>query len=302
MEFTNKYNLPQPIVDAITNDSYDNGGADISASSLLNAPRIFALEKQHAGSLTEDVADSLPALLGTAVHDLLEKHDNTGITEKRLFMKREGWLVSGKFDRFVYTDTELQDYKTTRADAFAAKQREGFKEWEQQLNIYKRLMEENHLAVSSLAVVVILVDWSPMRKARSEDYPPHPIVRVPLPIWNPVEADQWINSRIRLFQAALKDLPLCTDEERWQRGNPYKVIKKGRKRAVKTFPTQAEAEMWVGAQSDYATMSIIHEPPAPIRCQNYCPVASVCEQWKTDPFNPDVMADIFLTEPTPENR
>src|ERR1700748_2236380 len=67
---TNKFGLPDIIVKAIQYDTYFIGG-DLSASTLLDSPRIAALKKKH--TYTEDVSDMLDALLGTSLHHVLER-------------------------------------------------------------------------------------------------------------------------------------------------------------------------------------------------------------------------------------
>ena len=47
MKITNNANIPQPIVDAIKNDSYSKGKADISVTQLIAPAQIVALERKH---------------------------------------------------------------------------------------------------------------------------------------------------------------------------------------------------------------------------------------------------------------
>lgn len=67
---TNRYNLPDPIVRAVQYDSYFIGG-DIGASTLIDSPRIHLLKQRN--DYTVDVAEMLDALLGTAMHSILER-------------------------------------------------------------------------------------------------------------------------------------------------------------------------------------------------------------------------------------
>lgn len=67
---TNKYNLPETIVNALKYDTHTLGG-HISITSLVDSPRIRVLKKQH--NLTEDVSEKLAALLGTSMHSILER-------------------------------------------------------------------------------------------------------------------------------------------------------------------------------------------------------------------------------------
>ena len=72
MKYTNKLNLPQPLVSAIVNDKYDSGTSDISVTSLLKPYQLRALERHH-DKLTEDIADRIWSLLGQVIHGILER-------------------------------------------------------------------------------------------------------------------------------------------------------------------------------------------------------------------------------------
>jgi hypothetical protein len=69
---TNKNGLPQPVVDAIKHDSYKFSGT-ISTTQLIDAPQIRILKKKHGHELDSDVSEYLWALMGTAVHHVLER-------------------------------------------------------------------------------------------------------------------------------------------------------------------------------------------------------------------------------------
>ena len=44
MKITNKQNLPESLVRAVSYSDYDRGDADISVTGLLNPPRIAVLD------------------------------------------------------------------------------------------------------------------------------------------------------------------------------------------------------------------------------------------------------------------
>ena len=47
MIITNKYNLPQTFVNIMKRPTYSKGKANISATELINSPRIVQLRKMH---------------------------------------------------------------------------------------------------------------------------------------------------------------------------------------------------------------------------------------------------------------
>lgn len=67
---TNKYDLPETLVNAVKNDSYVSGG-DISVTALIDSPRIRILKRKY--DYEEDVSEVLYALLGTAMHHIIER-------------------------------------------------------------------------------------------------------------------------------------------------------------------------------------------------------------------------------------
>ena len=59
MKYTNKHNVPQEIINAVHNDSYSRGKATISATGLLQPPRIRLLAQEHYEELTIDISDEI---------------------------------------------------------------------------------------------------------------------------------------------------------------------------------------------------------------------------------------------------
>ena len=89
----------------------------------------------------------------------------------------------------------------------------------------------------------------------------------------PEEQDAFIEERVRLHQAALVELPECSEEDRWARPNKYAVMKPGGKRAVKLYDTAREAG--AALRGDQYVEERIGES---VRCQSYCPALNWCEQ------------------------
>ena len=72
MQLTNKNKLPHPIMEALKYDTYKVGG-DISVTTLIDAPQIRILKMRHKDEIVQDASDMLWALMGTAVHHILER-------------------------------------------------------------------------------------------------------------------------------------------------------------------------------------------------------------------------------------
>lgn len=79
---TNKLGLPDTIVKACSYDSHKVAG-DLSVTQLIDSPRVRILKRKH--DYEEDVSDMLFALMGTALHHILERA-NIDQVRQRAFM------------------------------------------------------------------------------------------------------------------------------------------------------------------------------------------------------------------------
>lgn len=181
MKITNNLGLPQALVAAVANDPYDSGKCDITVTRLISPPRKVALERLHAHEIREDVSERLFSLLGQAVHVILERAEVEAVTEGRLSIERQGWVISGQFDRLALTDGVLTDYKVT--STYAAKDG-GRLEWEYQLNVLAMILREHGHQIKKLEVVAILRDWSKAMAARGGDYPQVQAMKFEVPLWS----------------------------------------------------------------------------------------------------------------------
>ena len=313
MNLTNHQGLPQALVEAVRNDGYSKGEADFSVTELLQPPQKVQLERRHDASLSEDAADRIWSLMGQVAHGILERAGDelNALTERRLFadvgVGRGSVRVSGAFDRTLLLNDQgaarLQDYKVTTAYAIAIEG--GVKpEWEQQINIYAALLRHHGYTVDSAEIVAILRDWSKMEaKRRPSEYPQQQVMVLPVRLWAPEEAEQFLTSRAIQHAKAADlghlDLPPCTDEERWAKPGQVAVYKQGNKRAARVVQTLQEAVDWMAwrgiiAEPDKheAEVELSHgkthaghyvefRPPRYIRCENYCAAAPICHQWAT---------------------
>lgn len=281
---TNLQGLPESLRNAIANDPYTSGGADISVTRLIQPPQIVLLAKRHSADIIEDVTDRIWSLFGQAVHQILDRADDArAIHEQRLFTEQRGWSISGAFDR--YLEGLIQDYKVCSVYSV----RDGGKvEWEQQQNLLAALARRNRMDVNKLQIVAILRDWrrAEMERGVETDYPRHMVQVVDLPLWSEEKAESFLDQRVALHQDAQLDgiVQPCTDEERWFTGESWAVMKKGGKRAIKLHPTEfgarEHAENCAKKAEKGERFHVEHRPGKYNRCQTYCTVAEFCPQWK----------------------
>ena len=293
MKYTNRHNIPQEIINAVHNDSYSKGKATISATGLLQPPRIRLLAQENYEKLTIDVSDEIWKLLGQSVHTILERanEDNEDvITEQRMFTVVNDWTVSGQTDSIDVKSNTLKDYKVTSVWSIVSALKEGKVEWEQQLNIYAYLYKQTTgKTIDQLNIIAIARDWNKNQYLRSRgDYPPSPVTVLDINLWSDEEQEDFIKQRVSIHQEAEVDylindkLPFCTDEERWRRKDTYRVEKKGRKTAVRVLDTQEEADEYVEGHKDSKLLKVVEAKGECVRCANYCDVAEFCNQYNEE--------------------
>jgi len=287
MKLTNHHGLPESFVAFAKDDKYSAGVADISVTGLIDSPRIRILKRLNAEKMETDVVDMVWPLFVTAVHHILESSSNGVdiIQEERLFHEFGGWTVSGAIDHQKIVDGAIQitDYKVTGAYSVMM----GKDEWVQQQNCYANLVRKvKKMPVESVQICAIVRDWNRRKAQMEKDYPQAPVVIIDLPLWTEGYADQYMLERVALHQIADMEydlngnLPRCSDEDRWLRGEKWAVMKGKAKRATKLCDSEAEAISYIDGDPQ---LRIEHRKGEHVRCSgDYCGVAAFCDQWKAE--------------------
>lgn len=266
---TNLHGLPDALVAAVRNDPYAGGG-DISVTKLIDSPQRRALGKKYRDIVVEDVSERVWALMGQAVHTVLERANTTSLVEKRLFADVGGWKLSGQFDRIHLQDGLMQDWKV--CSVYKA---EGDIQWERQLNVLRWLAQKNGIQVDRLEVVAIFRDWKLSESRRKTTYPSAAVKAIEVPVWDLNTALDYIESRINLHQRAESgDSVECSDEDRWYSGSTFALMKTGGKRAIKVSPVRED----LGEPAE--GQEIVERPGVNRRCLDYCEVAPFCPQFE----------------------
>lgn len=290
MKITNKYDLPDAFLKFARDDKYTKGKADISVTTLIDAPRVRLMKAIYANKSETDVTDMIWPLFGTAVHHILESADETeNVTvEERLYANAANWVLSGALDhQEVLPDGTVQitDYKVTSAWSVIL----GKKEWERQQNCYAWLVENSNdgvnrgKTVSKIRICAILRDWQRRKAQFDPEYPQSPVVVVELPLWTPEQREDYIYERIDLHQEAQMNFDLydqfalCSEEDQWAKPDAWAVKKKGQKRASKIYDNLKDAQSHV---DEKIGLEVEHRKGEKTRCEgNYCGVAEFCEQY-----------------------
>lgn len=283
MKVTNKFGVPAPLVTLASKEYYSKGAAQYSVTELLSPARVRRLREQYNSEIQTDVTDLMWQMLGSALHVVMERGQTDGhITEERLFAEVDGLVVSGAIDLQEEKDggVIITDYKFCSAWAVMNEK----PEWEQQLNIYKWLVESVKCKrVDGLRICALIRDFN--RHETRENYPAAPIQMVDIPMWSLLETEKFVRQRLDLHRDAkvaqdLGDaLPECSPEERWQSETTYAVKRDGRKTAIRVFKTMEEAEELAQKEKGYVET----RPGEPKRCTgNFCGVAQWCEQYQRE--------------------
>ncbi len=281
MKLTNALNLPQPFVDAATSD-YRYKDKRYSVTAVMKGARQAILERRHADEITNDVADMVWAIFGTAVHRILQDAEETKDQLKENWLAVDmpnGYQLSGIFDLYDDFTGTVTDYKT--CSEWKVVYRE-FEDWRKQTLIYCWMLRQIGFDARRGEIVAIIKDHNKRKAETESDYPKHPVYRI---AWDFTEKDfkeiaYWLNARFVIIADAEKvpdeALPLCSDEERWHKPDKWAVKKKGNKRAKRVFESEAEARAMAEAEG----LEIEFRPGEDGKCKQYCSACEFCTYWQ----------------------
>lgn len=288
MKLTNKFELPETFINVIKRPDYDKGDSEISATELLNSPRIVYLKRKHWDSLEQDASEMVWSLFGSAVHKILEHgRSEHHVVEQRIHCEFKGWKISGAIDlqEFYEDGIVLSDYKVTSAWAVMNEK----SDWHKQLNSYAWLVEKvKEMKVKAIQIVAIIRDWSRRDALTKDNYPKAPIVTIDIPLWSFEEREAYVSSRLALHNDAFfaihsgEEMPECTPEEMWEKPEYFAVKKEGAVRAKSVHEKRTDAEVALALARQKAKKNeeffIEHRPGARTRCEGFCQVAAFCSQ------------------------
>ena len=287
MKITNKHGVPETLVSLANKQYYSKGKANYSVTEIISPPRIQRLRMRHNDEMEQDVADMLWQLLGSALHVVAERGEHPDyITEERLNASVDGIILSGAIDIQKVTPQGIiiTDYKFTSAWAL----RQDKFEWEAQQNIYAWLVNKvKEKPVVGVQICALIRDWSRREASVKADYPQAPIQVIDLPQWDLARTEAYIKERITMHMDSKvqddwgEDLPLCSAEERWVRGDAWAVMREGKKRASKVCETEEEAKEVMASIPEKEKPYIEKRAGEAIRCTgDFCGVSKWCNQYQ----------------------
>ena len=280
MKYTNKLNLPQAIVEAVKNDDYDSGNSYLTATQLNKPVQMVKLETEHRDEIIEDISDNIYALMGKAIHYILEKAESVMIAEERLYAIVKGKIISCQLDRLALITKDggftgkVQDYKFASIWQFIYGDKQ---EYEEQLNVIAYILNCNGYKVSDLEIIMIFRDWQKSKAQYDKNYPQQQVAIIPVKLWAYAQQESFIIGKMNKYENNEFE---CTAKERWNSGDKYAVMKKGNKKALRVLDGELEAMAWVDEHhSKTKNLTIEKRKGENKRCENYCKVKKWCKQY-----------------------
>lgn len=209
--------IPKALLKSLLSNNYDSK-SEISASSLGEPIKISILKMRHKP--LEVPEEKVFLLLGTAVHEYIDKHNEGETFERMTLSLPSGISVSGKID--LYYQNSIYDFKET--SVFTSR-KEVKNQYVLQLNCYKYLMEKNGKQVDNLYICNIYRDFTItelIRKFESGKVIDYPLSPVEIREVNIMDKESFEDILLEKISNILKykdtedDLiPECPDEEKW---------------------------------------------------------------------------------------
>ena len=310
MKLTNDWDIPLPLQVWLMNDSYDyiNDKYYISATQLLNPIKQIILKNRvNTNMVSADISGLLPAIMGTSIHDGIEKawlYSNYKKSLQKLGMRDEviskivinpeevkndeipvyieqrstkkigDFTIGGKFD-FVM-DGILHDFKSTSAYTWVYGGMD--EKYKLQGSIY-RWLNQNKITSDFVRICFVFTDWQNQLAQANKDYPQHRIMCKDYKLLSIEEKENWIKNKldliVRYFDKDEKDIPECTDEELWRSETKYKYYaSESSARATKVFDNLADANKLLAEKGKGVVKTVKGQVK---RCP-LCPAAPVCLQ------------------------
>ena len=279
MKVSNKQNLPQALVNAVSVDRHNKKG-EYSATTLLHSTTDILLNERHFDEIEVDASDSIWKVWGTAVHSIFEKQEDNAFKEEQFKVKIGNSIVTGRVDNYDMEKEILVDFKTCSTWKIIYKD---FEDWRKQGLIYAYLMKQNGLNVNQCQFIALIKDHSKSKAKIDASYPQSPVYVYKFDVTEKdlAEIEAFIKEKVADIEANENtpdnELKGCTLDERWGSLPKYALMRNGRKSAIKLFDSKEEAEAnKVALKADY----IEERKSEDKRCDNYCNVCKWCPYYQ----------------------
>jgi len=282
MNITNKLNLPQALVNMAQQSNLESSENTYRVTSLLKGTKELILEKRHSDEITVDVSEMIWLLFGTAVHHLLNSHmeGENQFKEERITIPFNDYFITGQFDLFDAATKTISDYKTASVWKIIYG---NYKDWRWQLLLYAYCLKAIGFDVETGEIIALLKDHSKRDAKFKPEYPNLQVSKIQFQFTKDdiAECEIWLENKFAEITKALKltddEIPICTPEERYNSGDKFAVMKRGRKTAMRVLNTKEEAEQYLcETGGDF----IQTRPGEDKKCMEYCSVCDYCNHYK----------------------
>ena len=281
MRVTNKLNLPEAFVKAVSTDKHNAAGC-FSATTLNKGAKEIILTDRHWDEITIDASDNVWAVFGTAVHSILEMQPDNNFHEEKFKVPVSKSFVTGQVDCYDMENKTIYDWKTASVWKVQFKD---FTDWKAQGLTYAYLMTQSGLEVKRCRFVALLKDHSKSKARTDNSYPQSPTVVYEFEVTpeDLAATEARIKAKVAEIEAAYlmgdDDIEPCNQDERWADGEKWAVMKNGRKSAIKLFDNEADADAMAGelGNSHY----VEHRPAISRKCLDYCNCKEFCSFYKS---------------------
>ena len=273
---TNKLNIPQIFIDCVENNREFQQNR-YSVTELLQPTQCIQLIRKHFNEIDEDAADLIPALIGTAVHKMLQEKTPEENAEVKLETQFKNIQLVGILDYLDLKNLLITDYKVTSVYKYQAQE---FDDYYKQGALYSLLVYLIYdVKIKKVNFQLLLKDWSKIKALTTNNYPASPIVKVEYDI-NDSDFDfiiEWLNNKLLELSSNKNE---CSDSDRWYTGKKYAVYKKaGDKRASYITNDEIDAHNYITNKCDGAAEIQVRQGEN-IKCKYYCKARSVCPQYE----------------------
>lgn len=280
MKVSNKQNLPQALVNAVSVDRHNKKG-EYSATTLLKGACEQVLTSRHFDEIEVDVSDSIWAVFGSAVHSIFENQKDETFKEERFEVPVSNSKVTGRVDSYDLKNEILVDWKTASVWKVQFKD---FSDWKKQGLIYAWLLKKNGLNVKKCRFIALLKDHSKSKARFDASYPQSPVFVFEFDVTEKdlAEIETFIKEKVKQFEVAEtlvdEELTPCTKEERWATDDKWAIMKAGRKTALKVCDSEEEAK---SLMAEKGGTDIEFRPGENKKCSDYCNCKEFCPFWKS---------------------
>lgn len=285
MKITNIHNMPDMLVRAVERE-YVYRDKRYSITSLLEPPRIIALKRRYNDKIEQDITDCIFMLLGTKTHfelENIELKENEFVEDHLEYTFKNGYTLSGIIDH--YDDDYLDDYKTCKAFSLIFKS--DYDKWKKQLQMGSYLAYKKDGKWRKKGRIIALIkDWNRLESQTKSDYPKYPCQVINFDLATPKQVEKMILEKfdriIELEKMLDEELPLCTADERFNKGTTFAVKKKKNKKASKIHNSEEEAKKHLeNLEKEYPNEYEIEKREGQnLRCECYCSVNSFCPYYQ----------------------